>query len=91
MGKGNFNDQSLPIPEVSALKESVRHNEKGIDRVERRVDKLETELKDFRAEVSAKFDKVDAKSNDLESGFQTRLIIGVAVIVIANVVIKYLP
>lgn len=78
-------------PEVSALKESVRHNEKGIDRVERRVDKLETELKDFRAEVSTKFDKVDTKFKDLESGFQTRLIIGVAVIVIANVIIKYLP
>lgn len=38
-------------PEVSVLKESVRHNEKGIDRVERRVDALDKDLKDFRAEV----------------------------------------
>lgn len=71
-------------PEVSALKESVRHNEKGIDRVERRVDSLDKDLKAFRSEVESRF-------KQLESGFQTRLIIGVAVIVIANVVIKYLP
>lgn len=71
-------------PEVSAIKESVRHNEKGIDRVERRVDALDKDLKAFRSEVESRF-------KQLESGFQTRLIIGVAVIVIANVVIKYLP
>ncbi|MGA0197872.1 MAG: hypothetical protein ACO3NK_01890 [Prochlorotrichaceae cyanobacterium] len=41
-------------PSVAALQESVRHNEKNID-------KLDRDLKDFRAEVLKQFEKIDQK------------------------------
>lgn len=63
--------------EVATIKENVRHNERSVDRLER-------DLKEFRAEVTAEF-------KGLESSFQSRLIIGVCIIVVANVVLKYLP
>jgi len=39
---------------VAALQESVRHNEKNID-------KLDRDIKDFRAEVLKQFEKVDQR------------------------------
>ncbi|MGA0198704.1 MAG: hypothetical protein ACO3NK_06190 [Prochlorotrichaceae cyanobacterium] len=43
-------------PTVAALQESVRHNEKNID-------KLDRDLKDFRSEVLKQFEKVDQQFN----------------------------
>ena len=60
-------------PAVAALQESVRHNEKNID-------KLDRDLKDFRLEVLKQFEKVDQqfdkvndRFNDLENKFEQRL------------------
>ena len=60
-------------PAVAALQESVRHNEKNID-------KLDRDLKDFRSEVLKQFEKVDQqfdkvndRFNDLENKFEQRL------------------
>jgi len=47
---------------VAALQESVRHNEKNID-------KLDRDIKDFRAEVLKQFEKVDQR---FEKGDQRR-------------------
>ena len=44
-------------PTVSALQESVRHNEKNIDRLDR-------SLNDFRAEVLQRFDKLETSIDD---------------------------
>ena len=63
--------------EVATIKENVRHNERSVDRLER-------DLKEFRAEVTTEF-------KELESSFQSRLIVGACIIVVANVVLKYLP
>ncbi len=45
-------------PAVAALQESVRHNEKNID-------KLDRDLKDFRSEVLTRFDKVNDRFNQM--------------------------
>ena len=45
---------------VAALQESVRHNEKNID-------KLDRDLKDFRSEVLKQFQKVDDRFDKLEA------------------------
>jgi septal ring factor EnvC (AmiA/AmiB activator) len=50
---------------VAALQESVRHNEKNID-------KLDRDLKDFRSEVLKQFEKVNDQSNQLETKFEQR-------------------
>ncbi|MFZ9737235.1 MAG: hypothetical protein ACO3EZ_04415 [Prochlorotrichaceae cyanobacterium] len=47
-------------PSVAALQESVRHNEKNID-------KLDRDLKDFRAEVLKQFEKVNDRIIQLET------------------------
>ena len=44
-------------PTVAALQESVRHNEKNIDRLDRN-------LNDFRTEVLQRFDKLEASIDD---------------------------
>ena len=60
-------------PNVATLQESVRHNEKNIDRLDR-------DLKDFRSEtlkqfekVDQRFDKVDDRFNQLHSWQQRTL------------------
>ena len=50
---------------VAALQESVRHNEKNIDRLDR-------DLKDFRAEVLKQFEKVDDQFIQLEAKVDQR-------------------
>ena len=45
---------------VAALQESVRHNEKNID-------KLDRDLKDFRSETLKQFEKIDDRFNQLEA------------------------
>ena len=52
-------------PTVAALQESVRHNEKNID-------KLDRDLKDFRTEVLTQFQKVDDRFVQLETKFDQR-------------------
>ena len=59
-------------PNVAALQESVRHNEKNIDRLDR-------DLKDFRSDtlkqfekVDQRFDKVDDRFNQLEAKVDQR-------------------
>ena len=56
-------------PTVAALQESVRHNEKNIDRLDR-------SLNDFRAEVLQRFDKletsIDDRFNKMESKMDDR-------------------
>lgn len=44
-------------PTVAALQESVRHNEKNIDRLDRN-------LNDFRTEVLQRFDKLETSIDD---------------------------
>ncbi len=50
---------------VAALQESVRHNEKNIDRLDR-------DLKDFRSETLKQFEKVDQRFDQLEAKFDQR-------------------
>jgi len=50
---------------VAALQESVRHNEKNID-------KLDRDLKDFRSETLKQFEKVDDRFNQLEAKVDQR-------------------
>ncbi|MGA0200770.1 MAG: hypothetical protein ACO3NK_16930 [Prochlorotrichaceae cyanobacterium] len=50
---------------VAALQESVRHNEKNID-------KLDRDLKDFRVEVLQQFEKVDQRFIQLETKVDKR-------------------
>ena len=50
---------------VAVLQESVRHNEKNIDRLDR-------DLKDFRAEVLKQFEKVDDQFIQLEAKVDQR-------------------
>jgi len=45
---------------VAALQESVRHNEKNID-------KLDRDLKDFRSETLKQFEKIDDRFDKLEA------------------------
>ena len=52
-------------PIVAALQESVRHNEKNID-------KLDRDLKDFRTEVLTQFQKVDDRFVQLETKVDQR-------------------
>ena len=52
-------------PTVAALQESVRHNEKNID-------KLDRDLKDFRTEVLTQFQKVDDRFVQLETKVDQR-------------------
>ena len=59
-------------PNVATLQESVRHNEKNIDRLDR-------DLKDFRSDtlkqfekVDQRFDKVDDRFNQLEAKVDQR-------------------
>ena len=52
-------------PTVAALQESVRHNEKNID-------KLDRDLKDFRTEVLTQFQKVDDRFAQLETKVDDR-------------------
>ena len=52
-------------PTVAALQESVRHNEKNIDRLDR-------DLKDFRSETLKQFEKVDQRFDQLEAKFDQR-------------------
>jgi predicted nucleic acid-binding Zn-ribbon protein len=47
---------------VAALQESVRHNEKNID-------KLDRDLKDFRSEVLREFEKVDQRFDKVDQRF----------------------
>ena len=49
-------------PSVAALQESVRHNEKNID-------KLDRDLKDFRLEVLTQFEKVDQQFDRVNDRF----------------------
>jgi len=49
-------------PSVAALQESVRHNEKNID-------KLDRDLKDFRLEVLKQFEKVDQQFDKVNDRF----------------------
>lgn len=42
------------VSEVDVLRETVRHNEKGIDA-------LTADLKEFRKEVNGKFERIDSK------------------------------
>jgi DNA anti-recombination protein RmuC len=46
-------------PTVAALQESVRHNEKNIDRLDR-------DLKDFRSETLKQFEKVDQRFDKID-------------------------
>ncbi len=48
---------------VAALQESVRHNEKNID-------KLDRDIKDFRAEVLKQFEKVDQRFEKVDQQFE---------------------
>jgi len=48
---------------VAALQESVRHNEKNID-------KLDRDIKDFRAEVLKQFEKVDQRFEKVDQRFE---------------------
>jgi DNA anti-recombination protein RmuC len=52
-------------PTVAALQESVRHNEKNIDRLDR-------DLKDFRSETLKQFEKVDQRFDQLEAKVDQR-------------------
>ena len=52
-------------PAVATLQESVRHNEKNID-------KLDRDLKDFRSETLKQFDKVNDRINQLETKVNDR-------------------
>jgi len=54
-------------PTVAALQESVRHNEKNID-------KLDRDLKDFRTEVLTQFQKVDDRFAQLEAKVDDRFV-----------------
>lgn len=78
-------------PEVAALKESVRHNEKSIDRIE-------AELKDFRTETKAEFTVIRSEINQLKVSIDKvssniwKQIVGSAIaIILANVILKYWP
>ena len=51
---------------VATLQESVRHNEKNIDKIDR-------DLKDFRSEVIQRFEKVDDQFNQLEAKVDQRI------------------
>ena len=59
--------QATPSTEltVAALQESVRHNEKNID-------KLDRDLKDFRSEVLKEFEKLDDRFVQQETKFEQR-------------------
>jgi len=61
-------------PTVAALQESVRHNEKNID-------KLDRDLKDFRSEVLKQFDKVNDRFNQI-----TMLLVAIVGLIIALLV-----
>ena len=49
-------------PNVATLQESVRHNEKNIDRLDR-------DLKDFRSETLKQFEKVDQRFDKVDDRF----------------------
>ena len=51
---------------VATLQESVRHNEKNIDKIDR-------DLKDFRSEEIQRFEKVDDQFNQLEAKVDQRI------------------
>lgn len=51
---------------VATLQESVRHNEKNIDKIDR-------DLKDFRSEVLNRFEKVDDQFSQLEAKVDQRI------------------
>ncbi|MGR3279674.1 hypothetical protein HRE53_30220 (plasmid) [Acaryochloris sp. 'Moss Beach'] len=50
------------VSEVDVLRETVRHNEKGIDA-------LTADLKEFRKEVNGKFERVDSKFDAISDKF----------------------
>ncbi|MFZ9739419.1 MAG: hypothetical protein ACO3EZ_15575 [Prochlorotrichaceae cyanobacterium] len=65
-------------PTVAALQESVRHNEKNIDKLDclRQCAERNRDLKDFRSEVLKQFDKVDQqfdKVNDRINQLETKV------------------
>lgn len=86
-----FGTQPKPDPEVAALKESVRYNEKSIDRIE-------AELKEFRADTKAEFTAIRSEISQLKVSIDKvsssiwKQIVGSAIaIIIANVILKYWP
>jgi len=68
-------------PSVAALQESVRHNEKNID-------KLDRDLKDFRLEVLKQFEKVDQQFDKVNDRFNqiTMLLVAIVGLVVALLV-----
>ncbi|MFZ9739909.1 MAG: hypothetical protein ACO3EZ_18120 [Prochlorotrichaceae cyanobacterium] len=59
---------------VAALQESVRHNEKNID-------KLDRDLRDFRSEVLKQFEKINDRFNQI-----TMLLVAIVGLVVALLV-----
>lgn len=79
--------------EFGAIKENVRHNEKAIDelKADLRAFRSETqaEFKDVRDELKALSDKVDDLAQRFD-GLGWKALLGIVVIVAANVALKYL-
>lgn len=51
------------VSQVDVLRETVRHNEKGIDA-------LTADLKEFRKEVNGKFERIDSKLETFNNKFE---------------------
>jgi len=67
---------------VAALQESVRHNEKNID-------KLDRDIKDFRAEVLKQFEKVDQRLDKINDRFNQQNMLLLAIVgLIVTVIVK---
>ena len=69
-------------PAVATLQESVRHNEKNID-------KLDRDLKDFRLEVLKQFEKVDQQFDKVNDRFNQMTMLLVAIVgLMVTVIVK---
>ncbi|PZD72643.1 hypothetical protein C1752_03479 [Acaryochloris thomasi RCC1774] len=79
--------------EFGAIRENVRHNEKAIDevKVDLKAFRAETqaEFKDVREELKSLSDKVDALAQRFD-GLGWKALLGIVIIVAANVALKYL-
>lgn len=74
---------SEQFEDLGAIKENVRHNEKAID-------EIKIELKDIRHDLKALGEKVDGLSRRFDS-LGWKALLGIFVIVAANVILKFLP
>ncbi|MGF1600963.1 MAG: hypothetical protein ACFCU8_02905 [Thermosynechococcaceae cyanobacterium] len=89
-----------PADELARTQENVRHNEKAIDRLDLELKAFRTEIqadfkdvradfKDVRAEIKDVRVEVKALSDKLD-GFAWKGLVGIVIIVAANIVLKYL-